>query len=322
MNRLRGVQPWLLFVVALLLRAGWVGYGWMQRGPELTYDDESLHWQLATNLVRHGALVSDDGRYAARMPLYPLFLAALAGAGDAGILLARLAQAVLGACGVVLLAGWARAAGGERSALVAGVLAALDPFAVFFSNLLLSEVPFTFLLIVFLRAAWSLAQPEAATWRAAIVLALSGAALVMTRPSVALLVPFVWGCVAWLGGLSRAALLRLALAPVTLAAGLLPWGLRNQVLLGSPAWLSTNGGVTLYDALGPQADGSSNQDFLRALPGLAALGEVELDQRLRRLALESAGADLPRVVRLAGAKLARTWSPSPNVAQYLSLIHI
>lgn len=316
MIRPRSVQPWLLFGVALLLRAGWVGYGWVQRGPELCYDDESLHWQLATNLIRDGTLVSDDGRYAARMPFYPLFLAALAGPGEVGILLARLAQAILGACGVVVLAGWARAAAGARAAWLTGVLAALDPFAIFFASLLLSEVVFTFLLIVFLRAAWLLAQPAGATWRAASVLALSGAALVLTRPSVALLVPLVWCLVAWIRALDRVALSRLALAPVVLAAALIPWGLRNQAVLGSPAWLSTNGGVTLYDALGPQADGSSNQEFLRTMPGLAALDEVALDQHLRRLALESAGADLPRVLRLAGTKLARTWTPSPNVAEY------
>ena len=127
---------WLLCGAALALRAGWIVFRWTTHGASLDYPDEDLHWQLASNLVQHGALVSEDGRFAARMPLYPLFLALFAGFGQIGVLLARLAQAVLGAATVWLVCRWASAALGPRAALVAGLLVCCDPFGVFFSNLL------------------------------------------------------------------------------------------------------------------------------------------------------------------------------------------
>ena len=41
--------------------------------------------------------ITDDGRFVARMPLYPAFLALFAWAGTGGVLFARLAQVFLGA---------------------------------------------------------------------------------------------------------------------------------------------------------------------------------------------------------------------------------
>jgi hypothetical protein len=90
------LTPFSLTVIALTLRAGWVLYRWVAGGAESAYPDEDVHWQLARNLVHHGWLITDDGRLAARMPLYPLFLALFAGLGTSGVLIARLAQAEIG----------------------------------------------------------------------------------------------------------------------------------------------------------------------------------------------------------------------------------
>jgi hypothetical protein len=95
-----------------------------------------------------------------------------------------------------------------------------------------------------------------------------------------------------------------------------PWGMRNVAVLGDFAWLSANGGVTLYDAQGPQADGSSDQSFLKNMPQLAGLSEIELDRALGRLAVEQMQSDPLRVLQLAWVKLLRMWNPLPNVAEY------
>ena len=308
---------WLLFGVALALRAGWAAYRWATHGPAFAYDDEKLHGQLATHLVRYCALVSDDGRHAARMPLYPLFLALFAWAGTCGLLAARLAQAAAGALTAVLARRWAGAAWGPRAALIAGLLVCFDPFGIFFANLLLTETVFTLLLLALVGCAWQVVERPAS--RGALVgFALLGAAAVMTRPAVVLLVPLLWLLVGVWSGDRRRIWLRLAICPLVLAAALLPWGLRNKAVLGSFAWLSTNGGVTLYDAQGPQADGSSNQAFLPDTPAFRGLDEVTLDRTLARRAIEQMRADPARVLRLAGVKLRRTWSPIPNVAEYRS----
>jgi hypothetical protein len=87
-------------------------------------------------------------------------------------------------------------------------------------------------------------------------------------------------------------------------------------VLGAFAWLSTNGGVTLYDAQGPQADGSSRQEFMRDLLADPHFNEVTIDRTLQQLAIEQMRRDPLRVLRLAGLKFLRTWNPVPNVAEY------
>ena len=310
-------SAWLLFGVALALRVGWVVYRWATHGAAFDYDDEKLHWQLATHLVRDGTLVSDDGRYAARMPVYPLFLALFAWVGTYGLLAARLAQAAIGAVTAVLANRCANAAWGPRAAWVAGLVVCIDPFGIFFANLLLTETVFTLLLLALVGCAWQVVM-QPASKGALIGFALLGAAAVMTRPAVVLLVPLLWLLIGVCSGDRRRIWLRSVLCPLVLAAALLPWGLRNKAVLGSFAWLSTNGGVTLYDAQGPQADGSSNQAFLQDTPAFRGLDEATLDRTLARRAAEQMCADPGRVLRLAGVKLLRTWSPIPNVAEYRS----
>lgn len=315
MSAWRPGPGWLFLAAALALRAGWVLWRWAAAGPELSYDDEHLHWQLASHLVHDGTLVTDDGRLAARMPLYPLFLAPFAAAGPGGILAARLAQALLGALTAVVAWRFAAAALGRRSGLVAGALVCCDPFAVFLANLLLSEVLFTLLALGLTASAWRMLAPGRAGGPLA-GLAVLGPAAVLTRPSAAAWLPLLWLLVAALAAERRRTLPRLLLCPLALGLALLPWGLRNRAALGAFAWLSTNGGATLYDAQGPQADGSSDQAFMQTLPELRGLDEVGRDRTLLRLALDQMARDPGRVLELAGVKLRRTWSLTPNVAEH------
>jgi 4-amino-4-deoxy-L-arabinose transferase-like glycosyltransferase len=309
---------WWLCGAALALRVGWVLYNWSQHGPRLSYPDEDLHWQLASNLVRHALLATDDGRLAARMPVYPLFLALMAGLGSHGILVARLAQAVVGAVSVGLVFCFAHAAAGRRAAAIAGIFVCCDPFAVFFTNLLLTEVMFTALGVAFTACAWLWLESAAHRRAALFGLVVLGPLVIMTRPAALGWVVLVWLGLVWLSLRRRLPTRALVLCPLALAAFIFPWGLRNKVVLGSWAWLSTNGGATLYDAQGPQADGSSNQAFITNLPGLQGLDEVALDRVLTQRALEQMRADPARVLRLAGTKFVRTWSPTPNVSEYHS----
>ena len=425
----------VLFVLALAPRATWVLYRWAQSGPPPAYPDEQLHWELAWNLVHHGALVTDDGRFAARMPVYPLFLALFAWIGPAGMLAARLAQAVLAALTAWCAYQFATAALDRRAGIVAGALLALDPFNVFFCNLLLTETLFTFLAIALTACAWRVLTPASddeycdredhrratsatgggrcgktsgaepgrygkasgaepgrygkasgaepgrygktsgagggrygktsgaepgrygktsgaepgrygrtsatgggrcgktsgaepgrydggrtrstrvARWGVAGV-ALLGPAALMTRPSAAGWVVLLWVVLWLLDARKKLAARRVQVYLLVLAIPMLAWALRNRAVLGHPSWLSANGGVTLYDAQGPQADGSSNQQFLSELPGLATLNEIDRDAALRDLAIEHMRRDPARVLRLAWTKFLRTWSLFPNVDEY------
>lgn len=314
-----------LFIAALALRIGWVLYRWSQSGAQFSYDDEALHWQLATNLVRDGALVSDDGRYTARMPVYPLFLAPFALAGSTGVLLARLAQALIGALTTHVAHRFARSTFGDRGGIFAGILVCCDPFAVFFANLLLTEVVFTLLLVLWVSAAARVIVGTRGLSRSvlstmlipsSVIFALCGALALLTRPSFALLLPLGWLLVLMMSAERRRLAPPLLLSPLAIVVLLLPWGLRNMAVLGGPAWLSANGGVTLYDAQGPQADGSSDQSFLAEMPELGDLGELERDRVLQQRALDQMRSDPARVLHLAWTKFKRTWSLTPNVAEH------
>lgn len=306
---------WVLFGLALALRVGWILYRGTMGGGGLEFPDERVHWELARNLVETGTMVTDDGRYAARMPVYPLFLALFASLDQVGIFMARLAQAVLGAGTVLLVYRLGLRALNERVGFVGGLIAALDPFGVFFANALLTEVLFTFFAVALTGCAWRFLLYHR-PFSSLLGLALFGAAAIMTRPSAALWIPLLWLLLLIRTPDRRRATLQLLLCPVVLVLLLLPWGLRNRAVLGDYAWLSANGGLTLFDAQGPQADGSSDQAFLDAMPELAEMNEVQRDHVLQRAAFAQMRADPWRVVRLAGVKFARLWNPVPNNPEY------
>ena len=306
-----------VFALATLVRAAYVLVMWAGHGSALEFPDEQLHWQLADNLVRHHSLISNDGYYALRMPLYPVFLAAFAWMGDVGVLTAKLAQALAGGATAWLAYRWAFAAVGGRAAIVAGLLVCFDPYTIKFADLLLSEVLFILIGIGLAFAGWTLIHqrgdaPRLAGWMAALL----GPAAVMTRPSSAGWVLLIWCVLALADRNRRRAARRMAINIAVFSLAMLPWGLRNHRVIGDFAWLSTNGGITLYDAQGPQADGSSNQEFVDAMPEVSGLDEVARDRTFRDLAIAEMRRDPGRVLRLAGVKLLRTWNPFPNVETY------
>lgn len=309
----------VILIAALLLRAGWVLACWSPSGPVLSFDDERLHWQLAANLFEHGTLVTDDGRRAARMPLYPLYLALFAPFGDWGILAARLGQAVLGAAGVGVAWWWGSRFAGRNGALLAATLVCVDPFGIFFCNLLLTEALFTPVALALSAACWRLAtwqDPRRIPARLGIAISALSAAAVLTRPE-SLLWIVALAITVFLCAKRRAAAVRhLATAAVVTLAALAAWGLRNQAVLGSFVWLSTNGGVTLYDGHRPGADGGSDQSLLKHLPELRKMNEVQRDAYLARAATQRIASDPVKALRLAGWKLMRTWNPIPNYVEY------
>jgi len=99
---------------------------------------------------------------------------------------------------------------------------------------------------------------------------------------------------------------------------MLPWAVRNRVMLGSWIFTSTNDGFTLYDGFNPDATGASNQRFIEDFPDLRspAMNEVERNRALADRAKSWARANPLRSIELAGVKIGRTWSPIPLSDQY------
>jgi 4-amino-4-deoxy-L-arabinose transferase-like glycosyltransferase len=154
-------------------------------------------------------------RQSYRTPGYPLLLAATGWSDRGRPWVLYVVQALLTGIAVALVALTARHLWGERPGLLAGALAALDPYPKHYVPRILSEALAGFLVAVaayaFVRA-W---QSRSASWCAAAGIATS--ALTLTRPLYGLAVPLVvLGALAvrsWRGAVSCAAACALLLGP-------------------------------------------------------------------------------------------------------------
>ncbi len=321
-----------LIVGVALVRVAWVA-GVRQT---LDFPDEKQYLNIADTFLRNGVLaVSADSRtnemlhYPLEMhrpPVYPLILALMTRCGltPDGM---RLVQAVVGALTCAMVYFLARELAGEWPGRIAGLLAAVDPFAIRFSGLLLSE---TFFLLFFVTSWYYVARAWKEThsgatptrWIASCMLAGLLAALATLTRSEALgvyaLVPAVWLLVgpARLKGLAACALFAFVLA-----VGLSPWVARNymrtwddEAKTGRFVLTTCNVGESLYEAVGPFADGGPNKDETLWPPSTDLLlhDECARDRLLLRTSIDYMAATPRRVLRLAGVKFLRTWNILPN----------
>lgn len=214
---------WGIVGFAVLLRVLWLVFVPTQPVTDFDwYFERAWEWRTTGQYAV-------DGVATAYWPVgYPAFLALLFWLLPATVMVARVANVVLVAVAIFSAGQLAfRWSGRERVAyLVAGLLA-IHPAWVGYSGILASEPLYVALTLAGL-AAWG--TPRAGAWLGLAVL---------VRPQ-ALLVP-VW---AWLTERERVAKpVWLLAALVLLPAG--AWTVRNAVVLGSPAFVSTNGGDNL-----------------------------------------------------------------------------
>lgn len=327
-GRPRRAELLVVLLVALGLRLAW---GLAQPRDETSLErlpDQREYLELGRNLLHGRGLRFTDPRFADevvayRTPGYPLLVAACGGRVRA----VRVAQAVIDTTTVLAIYLLARRWLGRGPSLLAAAAVALNPLLIYFTGLLLSETLFTAML------AWGM--------------------VLLVRPPAAGQQPRGWGAtLLWLaGGLMLAAsvlvrqsaiglplLLSIAAALVNRRSGvpyhrrwplpvgatallltfvvLLPWAWRNERLLGAWVWTSTNGGITLYDGLNPDATGASDQSFVQSMPGLRSMDEVGRSEYLSDSARQFAREHPRRVIELALVKAARTWSPVPLSADY------
>jgi 4-amino-4-deoxy-L-arabinose transferase-like glycosyltransferase len=334
---------WLLaalLVVALGLRVA-AGVWWQSRlpaGRTFGFGDSEGYWELGRTIAR-GEPYSYGGMRVFRTPGYPTVLAPLfLLADEPPVFWGRIVSAVLTTCAVAGVAWLALLLFDERTALVAAAIATVYPEAVAAGAFVLSEAPFTPLMVLHL-AFWTKARqaeqkaPRSSTrmigWSIAAGVA-SGLATLM-RPSWLLFLPFA-GAVGLL--LSRERKKHVAVTAVMLAAmclTLLPWWIRNYQVAGRFVPTSLQVGASLYDGISPTATGASDMQFVdrfaqeqRAADAAAdappaGLFEDRLDERLRQAAVAFARENPWRVLELAAKKFVRMWSFVPNAGEFQSV---
>ena len=309
-----------LFAVALALR---VAYVWLVHKPGAEASSDSATYdELAWNLAR-GLGFQVTGATAlyptAKAPLLPWLVSLLYRVTGHVYFDAVLLQCVFGAFVPVAVRALGRSMFGLPVGRIAGWLAVVHPLLVFFSGYLLTESLFCLVTLLALTASveW-LKTPRPG--RAFGVGVLWGLAC-LTRPT-AMPLPVVVMLWAWAPlSLTIAAGDRLRqVALVFLGVGLtiLPWTIRNAVVLHELVPISTGGGRTLLDANNatvwddPALRGGaiSTAEVEPWVSKFKNHSEVEVDRMASEEAIAFGRSRWRQWPMIAGAKLARFWRPN------------
>jgi 4-amino-4-deoxy-L-arabinose transferase-like glycosyltransferase len=301
----------------------------------IEFPDEKQYLNIADNFIRgNGLAVTVDSRTdqmlyypqeIQRPPMYPLMLAIFLKL-KLGLTGVKVAQALMGALLCLMVYVLSRELAGEWPARIAGLIAAVDPFSIYFTGLILSETLFLLLFVTswyYIVRTWrEIGSREPTThWVAsALVAGLLGAGAVLTRSEVLpvyLLVPVVW----LLAGPRR--LVGFAVGAgmlLVLCVGLSPWIARNYMRTSTkdePGHLvvtTLKVGESLFEAVGPFATGGPNKENTVWPPQAEALlsDEYARNQYLLDKSLVYMQEDPGRTLKLAGRKFLRTWNIFPN----------
>jgi 4-amino-4-deoxy-L-arabinose transferase-like glycosyltransferase len=240
-----GIRAGLVpLVIALVVFGLFAGFRIARQAPKLVGNYDSVHYEMLTKQwLRTGVY----GYYAQEQPGvsdalvppgYPTFLApfyALSGqtadARGGPYLAIYIVQLFFGFGLLVLTWLYARTVAGERAAGIAVLLLAPMSSLFFQPSTLLTQLQSTMLFVGYLVVLARALAGGKARW--ALAAGLVFAAVLMTRPTtmVSGLVPLVVGLSAALPARRRVSLLVLAAT----GAGVLPWMVRNWIVLGSPA---------------------------------------------------------------------------------------
>jgi 4-amino-4-deoxy-L-arabinose transferase-like glycosyltransferase len=188
-------------------------------------------YHSAANLIADGrfyyrGIFGHAYRTAEHPPLYPLLLSVSSVLGGDTLLAHRIVSCALGAVAVALVGVLGRRVGGERTGLLAALVAAVYPPFVTADGLVMSEPLFTLTVAASLLAALAIAtRPTVA--RAALLGALIGLTS-LTRGEALLLVPLLAWPVAFRPPARRAR--RLLAATLATALVIAPWVIRNAIV--------------------------------------------------------------------------------------------
>jgi 4-amino-4-deoxy-L-arabinose transferase-like glycosyltransferase len=279
--------------------AGGQGYRWYSRADVAAIRPYIEKWYPID--LPPGDIPENGYLTTFRAPGYPIFLAAIYSlTGPAARLAAvRLVQVLLGAALAPLTALLAaRLLKSPRAPLLAGVVVALYPILWMYPIGLGSEnlfIPLTLLGALALLDAARSSRPGAA---AASGVWMGAAAL--TRGAFAATIPLA---LIWLW--TRAGWRRAALAGVVAMAVLLPWSIRNSLILGRPAFVESTLGYNLFVGYHPEGDGGFITRI--ALIPVAILDDGERDRWTTQNAADFIAGDPARAALLALPRLAYFW---------------
>ena len=275
--------------------------------------DMSWYYARAMELLATGRY-AENGVPAAYWPIgYRAFLAASMASFGHKVLVGQLANLALSAlCLVVLHRFCMDRFGDRRLAGVAVVLLAIYPNHMGYSVGLYSEPLFTLLLLVLV----TFTRPGAGFGRFALMGVLVGLAT-LVKTQMLLLGPmllFLLGLRDWSAQAVISSAYRAVFAALFMALTILPWTFRNQIVLGAPVLVSTNGGMSLLSGNNPSMTPSLDHDFNDDDPLFKAVNfsvadQVAADQRAKVAAFGWIVDNPGKFITLMPKKVFRLWAP-------------
>jgi len=275
--------------------------------PNQHLSDAEIYRLLAQHIWTLHSFDSSD-----RMPLYPLIVAVV-GTGWSQ----RLFDIALSTVTVWLLCDltWVMFRD-RRAALLAGAMAAVYPYFIFYAVIGLTETLFMTLMVVAF-AAWY----RGAFTRAATFTALS----ILTRPIIDLLPPFLIFYFALVVRRLplRGALRQLGVYVLIYVALLTPWWIHNYNAYGTFVRLNLGSGLALYSGNNArnQSGGVSDVDLDTSQFDRIA-DPIARDRAARDAALAYIEADPVRFLKLAELKFLRFWRLYPFAEPYRSNLYV
>ena len=245
------------------------------------------------------------------LPAFPWLLAAFSELGVRSYTGHQAVGWALGAGTAVLVALAARRLWDERTALIAGAIAAVFPPLIANDSVGMSESLYGFLIAAVLLFALKLLRRPGWIWSVALGAALAAAALTRqeTLLLVVLLLPWVWKRVS-----ARDAAVTLGVAVLLCA----PWAIRNITTFHHPVLLTTGDGSVFAGANTPTTYhgllvGSANfQALFRSPAGrTAVVNEAVQSDRWRKEGFNYARDHIGRLPVVMAARVLRTWGFYP-----------
>jgi 4-amino-4-deoxy-L-arabinose transferase-like glycosyltransferase len=209
----------------------------------------TFYFALAQSIAAdEGLALEGQPPTAFRVPLYPMFLAALT-QGRQAFLSIVIAQSLIGAATVLCLALLTTELFDVSAGTVAALLAATYPYYVVHDTAMQETALFTFLTL--LSVLLLIRTRRSMSCQLAIAAGLTLAAAVLTRASIA---PFALVAPLWLGaagtGTPKRRVCVVLLFGGALTSGITPWLVRSYILTGSPV-LATEIGFQLWQGNNP-----------------------------------------------------------------------
>lgn len=240
----------LLFIMAFAFT---IRINYVVRNQTAIESDEVTYDSLAVNLVGSKGYAAPSGRLTShRPPLYPVILSMVYRAFGHSHFIVRLIQALIGALTVCIFYLIGGKIFNEPVAIITGIFSSAYMIFIYYTGYLYTETFFSFLLAI---AVFMIVTAKGPGIRRFAALGVLCGLLTLLR-TTGFFVPVI-ACLALLaktgrekGAFRRASAACFALV-ICFAITLLPWTVRNYKVHGRLVFVSTNGGLNMYQAIRP-----------------------------------------------------------------------